>query len=89
MPVSTPLGFQPFNVRIRPQFVNRAKGFRADLQGDKITQFRNKNAFLLNVGDKATLRLPVGVGNVVARYRALSGKLTDLGHVLVYYKSRA
>ncbi len=82
-------GFQPFNVRIRPQFVNRAKGLSTELQRDKVTQFRDKDALLLNVRYKATLRLPVGVRNVIARYWAFSGKLTDLGHVLVYYKSRA
>lgn len=83
------LGLQLFDVRINPELVHGAQGFGADLQRDKIAQFRNKHLLFLDVWDKATLSLPVGVGDVVARNGSFSSKWTDLGHVVVCYKSRA
>jgi len=83
------LGFQLFDVRIDPELIHGAQGFGADLQRDKIAQLRNKHPFLLDVRDKAPLGLPVGVGDMIARNGSFSGKWTDLGHVVVCYKSRA
>lgn len=61
-----PLGIEFLHVSVQPEFVDCAQGLGADLQRHKFAQLRDKNPFLLNIGNEAPFGFPVGVGNVIS-----------------------
>jgi len=72
--------FQLLDVSVNTKLVDGAHGGSRNAQGDKLTRFGHEELLLLNVGHKTTLRLPVGVGNVVAADRLLTGEFTNFRH---------
>ncbi len=60
------LGFQLLNVSVDTKLIDGPHSGGRDTKGNELTRFRNEELLLLNVRYKTTLRLPVGVGNIVA-----------------------
>lgn len=72
--------FQLLDVSQYPKLVDGTHSRSRDAQGYKFTGLRYKEFFLLNVGYETTLRLPVGVRNVVAADWLLTRKFTNFRH---------
>lgn len=72
--------FQLLNVSVNTKLVDGPHSASGNTQGDKFTRLRYEELLLLNVGYETALRLPVGVGNVVAADRLLTREFTNFGH---------
>jgi len=77
------LGLQLLNVSVDTKLINGPHSGSRDTQGNKLTRLRYEELLLLNVGDKPTLRLPVGVGNVVAANWLLTREFANFGHRII------
>ena len=69
--------FQFLYVSVNTKLVDGTHSAGRNTKGYKLTSFWYEELLLLNVGYKTTLRLPVGVGNVVAADRLLTREFTN------------
>ena len=74
------LAFQLLQVSHNAQLVDGADGTGGNAQGYEVTGLRNEETLLLDVGYETTLRLTVGVGNVVAADRLFTRKFANFRH---------
>ena len=72
--------FQLLYVSVDTEFVDGPHRVRGNTQGNEFAGFRHEEFLLLNVGYETTLRLPVGVGNVVAADWLLTREFTNFRH---------
>ena len=72
--------FQLLYVCVDTKLIDGPHSTRGNAQGYEFTRFRYEELLLLNIGYKTTLRLPVGVGNVVAADRLLTREFTNFRH---------
>jgi hypothetical protein len=68
-----------YNV-VQPVFVDRAKAFGRDLQGDPLVFFGEEEAFGLQVGQEPAIGLDIRVRHFVAGYRNFTRDLTYSRH---------